>query len=194
MQASMQVASSDDDGGAVNSCSGHRTTHSAFINLDPSSDCNFHRQKYYGWNLVPGEGGRWQMRFLRGTTRDQRATSDAIRCVIVSGISPFVRSIRASFSPRQLSSRAPTSIVGRQVGHCNQGPLQPARQTVAQLGRPLDVFCQFLDDIRQGRQRLYARVPALFLHGIRQGLVFQVLMLSQPLVELYDLQRIGESG
>ena len=64
-------------------------------------------------------------------------------------------------------------------------------ERVSQVGRPLDVLGQQLDDIRQGRQSLDAGVPILLLHGVGQRLVFEVLVLGQPLLQLNDLQWIG---
>jgi len=62
---------------------------------------------------------------------------------------------------------------------------------VAQLGGPFDVVEELLHDIGKRSQALNARVPVLLLDGFRQLLVFQLLVLRQPLVKLDDFERIG---
>jgi hypothetical protein len=68
------------------------------------------------------------------------------------------------------------------------------QKRVAQIGRPLDIPGQSLDNVRSCRQRLHAWVPCLFGDGVRQCLVFQVFIPIHPLLKLNDLQRIRRSG
>ena len=67
------------------------------------------------------------------------------------------------------------------------------QEDVTQIGGPLNVFCEKLDDIRQRRHCLDARIPRLFLNFARQLiLVFcEPRILFQELLELNNLQRIS---
>jgi hypothetical protein len=67
------------------------------------------------------------------------------------------------------------------------------QERVAQFGRPLDVARQALHHIRNRDHGLNARIPWLFLHGIRQRFALQRLVPVHPLLQLNDLQRIGGS-
>ena len=62
---------------------------------------------------------------------------------------------------------------------------------ITQVGGPLDVFCKLFDHIGQRRHGLHAGIPVFFLESVHQRLVFQVLVLRQPLLKLDDFQRIG---
>jgi hypothetical protein len=63
-------------------------------------------------------------------------------------------------------------------------------ECIAQIGGPLNVVCQPLYNIRESRKRLDAWIPGLFRHGVRERLVFQILIFVQPLLKLDDLERI----
>jgi hypothetical protein len=65
---------------------------------------------------------------------------------------------------------------------------------IAQVNRPLDVVSQALYHVRKGRQSLDTRIPRLFRHRIREGLIFQVLVAIQPPLEQNDFQRIRGRG
>jgi len=64
------------------------------------------------------------------------------------------------------------------------------QNSISEICRPLDVICKPLDDIRKGSQGLNSGVPVLLLHRVRERLVFQILVLRQPLLELDDFQRV----
>ena len=65
---------------------------------------------------------------------------------------------------------------------------------IAQVGGPLNVVGQSLDQVGETRQRLDAGIPWLLGNGIGECLVFQVLIFFKPLLELDDFQRIGRSS
>ena len=65
------------------------------------------------------------------------------------------------------------------------------QEGVTELSGPLYVVRQPLDDIRDGRHRLDARIPWLFRDRIHQRRVLQAGVLLEPLLQLDDLQRIG---
>ncbi len=62
---------------------------------------------------------------------------------------------------------------------------------IPKLRRPLDVVREPLDDLGNRRHRLDARVPRLLRDRVGERLVFQILVLGEPLVQLDDLQRVG---
>jgi hypothetical protein len=64
------------------------------------------------------------------------------------------------------------------------------QNSISEICRPLDVICKPFDDIRKGSQGLNSGVPVLLLHRVRERLVFQILVLRQPLLELDDFQRV----
>jgi len=64
---------------------------------------------------------------------------------------------------------------------------------VPQIRCPRDIVSQLLDYRRERRHGLDTWVPVLLFHRIGQRLVLQVLILSQPLLQLNDFQRIGGS-
>jgi hypothetical protein len=65
---------------------------------------------------------------------------------------------------------------------------------VTKVCRPLDVVRKPFDDIGKGRQCLNGRVPGLLHYCVLQGLVFKAWVLTQPLLELHDLQWISRGG
>jgi hypothetical protein len=65
---------------------------------------------------------------------------------------------------------------------------------VAEIGRPLNVIRKPLDHFGNRRHRLDRRVPGLLRHRIGQRLVFQILVLRHPLLQLDDLERVGGSN
>jgi hypothetical protein len=64
------------------------------------------------------------------------------------------------------------------------------QNSISKIRRPLDIICKSFDDIRKRGQGLNGGIPILLLHGIRECLVFEILVLRQPLLELDDLQRV----
>lgn len=62
---------------------------------------------------------------------------------------------------------------------------------VAQLRRPLDVLGKTHHHIREPCHRLDARIPVLFQDRVLQGLVLQILVSIQPLLELNNLKWIS---
>jgi hypothetical protein len=67
-------------------------------------------------------------------------------------------------------------------------------KSIAQIGRPLDVACQPLDDVWSRGQGLDASVPWLLGHSVRQCLVFQIFVSIHPLLKLNDLQWVSGRG
>jgi hypothetical protein len=68
------------------------------------------------------------------------------------------------------------------------------KEGVAQVGGPLNVVGQSLDQVGEARQRLHAWIPGLLSNGIGKSLVFQILVFLKPLLELDDFERIGRSS
>ena len=68
------------------------------------------------------------------------------------------------------------------------------QKRIAQIGGPLDVFHHLRDDVRQPCQPLDAGIPVFLCDCVGERLVFQVLVLGYPLLELDQLQRIGGCG
>ena len=66
-------------------------------------------------------------------------------------------------------------------------------ESVSQLRGPSNIIAQLLDHVGHYRHGLDAGVPRLFFHRIGQRFAFQVLILSHPLLELNDLERVGGS-
>jgi hypothetical protein len=66
-----------------------------------------------------------------------------------------------------------------------------SQKSIAEIGRPLDIVRQTFNDLGQSGQGLHAWIPGLLCGCICQCLVFQILVLFQPLLELDDLQGIG---
>src|SRR5262249_30774449 len=67
------------------------------------------------------------------------------------------------------------------------------QKSVSEVGCPLDVIGQSLDDVRQSCQALNACIPTLLLHCVCESFVLQILVLSEPLVQLNQLERVGRS-
>jgi hypothetical protein len=68
------------------------------------------------------------------------------------------------------------------------------QKSVAEIRRPLNVFCQLFDDIRKRSQSLNARIPRLLRYGISERLVFKARVFFHPLLELDDFDRVGGSS
>ena len=66
-------------------------------------------------------------------------------------------------------------------------------ESVSQLRGPSDIIAQLLDHVGHYHHGLDAGVPRLFFRCIGQRLALQVLILSHPLLELNDLERVGGS-
>ena len=64
------------------------------------------------------------------------------------------------------------------------------QEGVAQIDGPLNVVAQTLYHVRKGRHGLDARIPGLFLHRIRERLIFQTLVVVQPPLQQDDFERI----
>jgi hypothetical protein len=65
---------------------------------------------------------------------------------------------------------------------------------VSQIGRPLDVACQSLNDVWSNGQGLDAGIPRLLGHSVRQCLVLQIFVSIHPLLKLDDFKRIRRSS
>jgi hypothetical protein len=66
-------------------------------------------------------------------------------------------------------------------------------ESVAQVGGPLNIIGEPLHNIGKRRHGLNTGIPGLFRHRVHQGLVFQILVLSQPLLKLDEFQRVSRS-
>jgi hypothetical protein len=64
------------------------------------------------------------------------------------------------------------------------------QKRISQIGRPLEIIRKSLHNIWQAGHCLHARVPGLLRDCIGERLVFQSLVLLEPLLQLNDLQRI----
>jgi hypothetical protein len=67
------------------------------------------------------------------------------------------------------------------------------QESVAEIGGPLNIIGEPLHHIGERRHGLNTGIPRLLRHRVHQGLVFQILVLSQPLLKLDKFQRIGGS-
>jgi hypothetical protein len=65
---------------------------------------------------------------------------------------------------------------------------------VAEVGCPLDIVGEPLDDIGQGGESLNTWVPRLLGDGVGKSFVLQRGVLLEPLVELNDFERVRRSG
>jgi hypothetical protein len=68
------------------------------------------------------------------------------------------------------------------------------QKRVPEIGRPLNIPSQSLDDVRNGGQGLDTGVPRLFGDGVRQCFIFQIFVAVHPLLELDDFQGISGSS
>jgi hypothetical protein len=68
------------------------------------------------------------------------------------------------------------------------------QKRIAEIGCPLDIVSEALDQVGQSGKRLNAWVPWLFGDGIGECLVFQAWVLRKPLLELNNLEWIGRGG
>ncbi len=68
------------------------------------------------------------------------------------------------------------------------------QECIAEVGSPLNVICKSLHHVGYRRHGLNARVPRLFLDGINERLIFEALVLREPLLKLNQLQRIGRGN
>jgi hypothetical protein len=68
------------------------------------------------------------------------------------------------------------------------------QESVSEIRRPLNVFCQLFHDIRERSQSLNARIPRLLRYGISERLVFKARIFFHPLLELDDFDRVCGSS
>jgi hypothetical protein len=66
-----------------------------------------------------------------------------------------------------------------------------SKESVPEIGGPLDVPRESLDHIGKGDHGLHACVPRLFRHGISKRFIFQIFVPLHPLLELDHFQGIG---
>jgi hypothetical protein len=64
------------------------------------------------------------------------------------------------------------------------------QKRVAQIGGPLDVVCETLYNLGQPRKRLNAWIPGLLGDGVAECSILQPRIPCQPLLELYEFERI----
>ena len=67
-------------------------------------------------------------------------------------------------------------------------------ECIPKVGRPANIVGQTFHHFGQGGKRLNAWVPGLFRNRVGQLLIFECLVLLQPLLQLDDLERICRSG
>jgi hypothetical protein len=60
------------------------------------------------------------------------------------------------------------------------------QKSITQVGGPLNILRELFDQIGEGRHGLNTGIPILLLHGVDEGLIFQSLVLHQPLLKLDD--------
>jgi hypothetical protein len=68
------------------------------------------------------------------------------------------------------------------------------QECVSQIRRPLDIADHALQHVWKGYHSLYAWVPRLLCHRVRQRFVFQILVPIHPLLKLDDLKWISGSS
>ena len=64
------------------------------------------------------------------------------------------------------------------------------QESIAEIRRPLNVFCQLFHDIRKRSQALNARIPRLLGHGVSERLVFKACVFFHPLLQLDEFDRV----
>jgi hypothetical protein len=68
------------------------------------------------------------------------------------------------------------------------------QECVSQIRRPLDIAGHTLHHVWKRYHCLYAWVPRLLCHSVRQRFAFQILVPIRPLLELDDLEWISGSS
>jgi hypothetical protein len=68
------------------------------------------------------------------------------------------------------------------------------QECVPQIRRPLDIADHALQHVWKRHHSLYAWVPRLFCHGVRQRFVFQIFVPIHPLLKLDELKWISGSS
>jgi hypothetical protein len=68
------------------------------------------------------------------------------------------------------------------------------QERVSQIRRPLDIAGHTLYHVWKLYHCLYARVPRLLCHCVRQRFAFQILVPIHPLLKLDNFKRISGSS
>jgi hypothetical protein len=81
-----------------------------------------------------------------------------------------------------------------QALHCVHHIRLLCQECVSQVRRPLNISGHTLYNVWKLYQCLYAWVPRLLCHCVRQRFAFQILIVIHPLLKLNYFQWIGRSG